>query len=126
MPFGTGGMPIGLFEDATYDDVAIRLQAGDRVLFFSDGFTDWPTEQSVIVGEEVLAEAMALDRGTRGEAIFDKLVEGIQKIAPTARPADDMSAVMLYFEGASVDRTARSPSLAKATAASAGLIQTSA
>lgn len=34
------GSPIGLFENAAFDETVVDLQAGDRLLFYSDGVTD--------------------------------------------------------------------------------------
>ena len=34
------GFPLGLFPNATYDEIAIPLRPGDSVLFFSDGIVD--------------------------------------------------------------------------------------
>lgn len=37
---GDGGLPIGLIEGATYTDHTVKLEPGDRVLLYSDGFTE--------------------------------------------------------------------------------------
>ena len=34
------GSPVGLFEDAAFDETRVELAPGDRVLFYSDGVTD--------------------------------------------------------------------------------------
>jgi sigma-B regulation protein RsbU (phosphoserine phosphatase) len=39
---GTGGMPIGLLEDARYDTFEFRLRSGDKLLLYSDGLTECP------------------------------------------------------------------------------------
>ena len=37
---GCGGMPVGLFDSATYEQGSIRLQRGDLLACFSDGITE--------------------------------------------------------------------------------------
>ena len=34
------GVPIGLLDDREYDEVELRLEPGDTVLFYSDGIED--------------------------------------------------------------------------------------
>jgi sigma-B regulation protein RsbU (phosphoserine phosphatase) len=37
---GDGGMPIGLLKDAQYSRFEVAMEPGDKLLFYSDGFTE--------------------------------------------------------------------------------------
>jgi len=37
---GSGGFPVGLYSEATYDEQEIVLQPGERLILYSDGITD--------------------------------------------------------------------------------------
>ena len=48
------GFPLGLFPDATYDEMVLSLVPGDLVVFFSDGITDAINSRGEEFGSERL------------------------------------------------------------------------
>ncbi len=64
------GFPIGLLEDATYQDHVISLQGGDRLYFYSDGVTEAMNPQEEMFGQERWLETL---RGARGKSLEDSL-----------------------------------------------------
>ncbi|MGR3582781.1 MAG: PP2C family protein-serine/threonine phosphatase, partial [Pseudooceanicola nanhaiensis] len=48
---GRGGLPIGLIPDATYEEIALTLAPGDRLLVMSDGMTEIPDGAGGLLGE---------------------------------------------------------------------------
>jgi len=42
--FGSGGFPVGLIDEAQYDEFEIALEPGDRLFLMSDGFTECEDE----------------------------------------------------------------------------------
>ncbi|PRY93051.1 sigma-B regulation protein RsbU (phosphoserine phosphatase) [Hasllibacter halocynthiae] len=92
---GSGGLPVGLIEGAEYDAEALTLAQGDQLLIYSDGITECegPTGQ---LGEEGLL-AIA---GGGGQGLLRTITNGLSIHAAGDPPADDVSALLLEWQGA--------------------------
>ncbi len=55
---GSGGFPIGLVDDAYYEQLDFQLNSGDRLLLYSDGITECINPQKQDFGESNLAECL--------------------------------------------------------------------
>ncbi|WP_170426276.1 PP2C family protein-serine/threonine phosphatase [Ruegeria arenilitoris] len=94
---GEGGLPIGLLPDISFQRTEFYMQSGDRLLLYSDGFTECGLEDGSLLEEEGLRQ-MALDCGPgRGTEFLDDMFWRLtQAMAPGSGMDDDVSAV--FFE----------------------------
>ena len=95
---GTGGLPIGLIETASYETIETRLRPGDRLLLGSDGITEATAATGQMLGETGLAQLMSACAGHRGTDFLDALYASLQTFTGT-HLTDDVSAVFFEFEG---------------------------
>ncbi|MFO7759889.1 MAG: SpoIIE family protein phosphatase [Roseovarius sp.] len=95
---GEGGLPVGLIDNATYQEVEVTLAPGDRLLIHSDGVTECMTSTGVLLDDDGLARIMQGLRQTRGQAFLESLVWKLSAFAGDADFADDISAVLLEFK----------------------------
>ncbi len=89
------GSPVGLFEDAAFDETRVELGPGDRVLFYSDGVTDAlrardPRQHG---GEERLRELVRSAGDVPGSQWADSLLRRLRRRGRA--PRDDISFVLL-------------------------------
>ena len=96
---GQGGMPIGLLPDAYFEPIELQLQRGDRVLLFSDGFSEAQDAQGQMLEEEGLAAMMARLAQHRGPDLLDQLFAALCARAPGKDMEDDVSAILLEYDG---------------------------
>lgn len=96
---GRNGLPIGLFEDAEYEQWHLDLAPGDRLLFYSDGFTECPGDADTLLGEDGLAQFVLKNAGLRADAFFEALVWDLDLFHGGADFADDLSCAMIEFHG---------------------------
>ena len=96
---GDGGLPIGLIPDATYDDSAVTLGAGDRLFLMSDGITECPGPTGLDLGEEGLALMLERLEGLDSPALLEALVWDLAAHAGSDRFSDDVSGVLLDYRG---------------------------
>jgi phosphoserine phosphatase RsbU/P len=96
---GSGGLPIGMFSGASYDEFSLDLHPGDRLLMMSDGMTEAADADGTLLGEEGLADLMTRHAHLRGEAFIDALIWDIARYT-SDEFSDDVSAALFEFRGA--------------------------
>ncbi|MDE0590980.1 SpoIIE family protein phosphatase [Halocynthiibacter sp. C4] len=94
---GSGGNPVGLLEDVSYEQVTFHLQDGDRLLILSDGFTECPNPHGELLEEEGLEHLLHDISAIRGPDALESLVLGLQNFAGDVEFPDDVSAIMVEF-----------------------------
>jgi sigma-B regulation protein RsbU (phosphoserine phosphatase) len=92
---GTGGMPIGLIEAADYSDFEIQLAHGDRLLIHSDGFTECPSPDETMLGDDGLIDLATSNRGLAGPDFLEGMVWQLAEFAGGEDFPDDVSAALL-------------------------------
>ncbi|MBT9385692.1 SpoIIE family protein phosphatase [Pseudooceanicola sp. CBS1P-1] len=103
---GRGGVPIGLLPGASYEEVRLRLEPGDRLLLQSDGITECPVrgddgqEGGGLLDTEGLMALMAELRDSRGTAFLETLLWRLGEAAGGSDFPDDISAVLVEVPGA--------------------------
>jgi sigma-B regulation protein RsbU (phosphoserine phosphatase) len=97
-----GGIPLGLFADATYKEESQMMAPGDTLVVFSDGVTEArgrggdPNEE---FGEMRVLEAVRDHPESTASAILDHLLAKLRGFARRSRRRDDTTAlVMRYLE----------------------------
>jgi len=94
---GHGGLPVGLIEDARFDQIEFTLNPGDRLLIHSDGVTECAAPDGTMLDETGLAAIVRHLRQTRGPAFLESLMWKLSDHAGEVRFSDDISAVLLEF-----------------------------
>lgn len=94
---GEGGLPIGVIENATYDEISLKLGPGDRLLIASDGLWDATDSSGNMLGEDGLANILRTNRGTRGSNMVDAMVWSVLGYCG-GQQFDDMSAVLVEHD----------------------------
>jgi serine phosphatase RsbU (regulator of sigma subunit) len=88
------GLPLGTFDDVSYDEVEIALASGDTFVFYSDGLVDARARREEY-GDERLLRGLerhaALPAAALGEALlreFDAFLDG-------EGPGDDVTLIVM-------------------------------
>ncbi len=100
---GEGGVPIGLLPDVPYSQVETQLQKGDRLLLYSDGFTECVLSDGTMLEQEGLLELIAkCQPGQTGREFLDDLFWNLTQIMDVEQGLDDdVSATLLEYRGTS-------------------------
>jgi len=96
---GQSGMPIGLFEQAEYDHWHLRLAPGERLLLYSDGFTECAGQDGVMLEEEGFAQLLTQNARLSSGALLAALVWNLDDFCGTLDFSDDISCAMIEFRG---------------------------
>jgi sigma-B regulation protein RsbU (phosphoserine phosphatase) len=89
------GFPLGMFEDATYDQRSFILNEGDVVVFHSDGIGDAQNLAGDFFGHQGLSEIIAKHHDLRSDGLADKILEEVDTYSGGRHPADDRTLVVL-------------------------------
>jgi phosphoserine phosphatase RsbU/P len=89
-PVGSGNVPIGFFEAATFDDQRMRLKPGMRFFLYSDGVTEQEDAQGRCFGSDRLMVAMDATRDQPLDAAVAAILDAVQSWGGGS-PADDLS-----------------------------------
>lgn len=94
----TGGMILGLFEHATFDQGTLTLEPGDAIVVFSDGISEAENVTGEDYGEERLLGCLDAARGVSPAEMRDRLVASVREFTAGAPPSDDMTVVIVRYK----------------------------
>jgi sigma-B regulation protein RsbU (phosphoserine phosphatase) len=95
---GTGGLPVGLFPDAEFEEFQLTLKPGDQLILASDGVTECPNAVDEMLGEDGFEDLMKGLKGLKGPNLLETLVWKLSEFADDAAFPDDVSAVLYEFD----------------------------
>lgn len=97
---GDGGLPVGLFPGAEYEDRMLQLNPGDRFLMYSDGVTEcMKGDRGEGFGKRKLAEIMVSNSVETGAKMMELISWSLSKYYGEDRLADDVSAALFEYHG---------------------------
>lgn len=90
------GMPLGLMEKTEYEDLSINLEAGDYVMFRSDGVDEAMNEAEEMYQTERLLEVIEQgDPDISAQEMVDLIVRDVTQFVGGVEPSDDITIVVL-------------------------------
>ncbi len=93
------GLPIGLFNNATYDEITLRGQPGDLFLFFSDGILDATSSQGELFGRQRLEKIVRAKAHGSAEELVDTIFTAVSDHAEGVETFDDQTIVAIKVKG---------------------------
>jgi sigma-B regulation protein RsbU (phosphoserine phosphatase) len=95
----TGGVVLGLFEHAVFDEEAIVLEPGDLVVAFSDGVSEAMNEAGDEFSDDRLLACVEANRRAAPQALLDSLLKDVRAFCGDAPQSDDVTIVMVRYDG---------------------------
>jgi sigma-B regulation protein RsbU (phosphoserine phosphatase) len=89
-----GGPPVGLFRETSYEQAEMQLQAGDLLLFFTDGISEAENSANDEWGEEALIATVRACDGVLPAEIIARIMQAADDFAAGAPQHDDMTLVV--------------------------------
>lgn len=99
---GNGGVPIGLLPDIPYQRFETKLEKGDRVFLYTDGFTECEMLDGEMLGEDGLLQLIdQCETSLNGKEFLDDLFWTLtQNMKKGSGLEDDVSATLFEYKGA--------------------------
>jgi phosphoserine phosphatase RsbU/P len=89
------GFPLGMFADASYDELMVTAQPGDAIVFVSDGILDADNAQGEMYGEDRLARALCGHRDREAAEIAEAILQDVSRFQEGKERFDDETIIVL-------------------------------
>lgn len=83
------GLPLGLFEEASYDDVTVKAQTGDVFVFASDGITDALSPGGEQFGRRRLEDITSKNCSLSAPELVEEIFDEVKRHRQSRSPFDD-------------------------------------
>ena len=89
------GFPIGIFDDATYEEWNVCLNPGDILVFLSDGLTEASNREGKFFGAKRLMEFLSAHTHLGSGELADRMLEQVQEFTQGGAITDDRTLVVM-------------------------------
>ena len=89
------GFPLGIFEEATYDERSYLLDPGDVIVLYSDGIGDAQNSTGEFFGHKRVVSILTEHAALTPDGIADHMLEEVDRFSGGQHPADDRTLVVL-------------------------------
>ena len=89
------GLPLGLFDEADYDEFKFRMKPGDMFVFFSDGMLDARNRAGEMFGRRRLEEIIAHCAAKSADCVVDNLFKAVAEHSAGVETFDDQTVVAI-------------------------------
>jgi phosphoserine phosphatase RsbU/P len=89
------GFPLGMFPDVAYDEIEVVTQAGDTLVFVSDGILDAENVQGEMYGQERLSKMLCGNRERPANQIADEILADVTRFQDGKDRFDDETIIVL-------------------------------
>ena len=95
------GLPLGLFDEAEYDELEFRMKPGDMFVLFSDGILDARNRKGELFGRGRVEKIVADCTGASAASVVDRLFQAVQEHSAGVETFDDQTVVVIRVHGTS-------------------------
>jgi sigma-B regulation protein RsbU (phosphoserine phosphatase) len=93
------GLPLGLFDDADYDEFTFRAKPGDMFVFFSDGILDASNKAEELFGRERVGQIVAANPNASADEVVKSIFQAVAEHASGEEAFDDQTVVAIRVKG---------------------------
>jgi phosphoserine phosphatase RsbU/P len=99
------GLPLGLFDDAEYDEFSFNPKPGDMFVFFSDGILDAQNKAHELFGRGRLEQIIAANCPLSADAVVKAIFQAVADHAGSEDAFDDQTVVVMRVKSNPGKRT---------------------
>jgi sigma-B regulation protein RsbU (phosphoserine phosphatase) len=98
------GLPLGLFDDAEYDEFTFQAEPEDVFVFFSDGILDATNKAGELFGRTRLEKIIAECWNNSVESMVKSIFKAAAEHASGVETFDDQTVVAIKVKGSAAKR----------------------
>jgi sigma-B regulation protein RsbU (phosphoserine phosphatase) len=89
------GLPLGLFDDASYDEFRFKMKPGDMFVFFSDGILDARNRQGELFGRGRVEKIIAECADQSADSVVASLFQAVAEHSAGVETFDDQTVLAI-------------------------------
>jgi len=93
------GLPLGLFDEAEYDEFQFRMKPGDMFVFFSDGILDARSRKGDLFGRGRVERIIEENAASSAAQVVDVLFKAVADHSAGVETFDDQTVVAIRVRG---------------------------
>jgi serine phosphatase RsbU (regulator of sigma subunit) len=90
--------PLGIIDDADYQETKFSLDSGDIAIFYTDGVVEAMNKKEKMYGFDRFLEVIKKSSGLDAETFLEKLIDDINRFVGKAEQHDDLTIVVLKVD----------------------------
>ena len=91
----TGGQPLGVFPDASYEPCSVQLQPGDSFIIYTDGITEAMNPEEQPYGPDRFLELLSGQQDLSAKHLNQRVTDDVRLYANGAEQSDDITLLTL-------------------------------
>ena len=96
----TGGLSVGLFDEATYEQAVVALRPGDTLITFSDGVSEALNAEGTEFGDERIIECVQASPSNIGPSeLVQEVLDGVREFTVGEPQSDDITVLVVRYRG---------------------------
>jgi phosphoserine phosphatase RsbU/P len=95
------GLPLGLFDDANYDEFRFKMKPGDLFVFFSDGILDARNRNGELFGRGRVEKLIGECTAQSADCVVDTLFKAVAEHSAGVETFDDQTVVAIKVKDSS-------------------------
>lgn len=101
------GLPMGLFDEAEYDEFTIHGKAGDVFVFMSDGILDAENLEGELFGRTRVEELVVANCERTADDVVTAIFQEVERFSAGTQRFDDATVVVAKVKAGAVEKAAR-------------------
>lgn len=101
------GLPLGLFDDANYDEFRFKMKPGDMFVFFSDGILDARDRRGQLFGRGRVEQLVLACAGKSADCVVNTLFKAAAEHSAGVESFDDQTVVAIKVKDTPVADSSR-------------------
>ncbi len=91
--------PLGILDEADYQETRLKLERGDRVVFYTDGIVEAMNKQKEIFGFERLQDVVRTAGKMSADPLLKEILDNVSRFVGGAAQHDDLTVIVVSVEG---------------------------
>jgi serine phosphatase RsbU (regulator of sigma subunit) len=90
--------PLGILDEADYKETQLQLEAGDKVVFYTDGIVEAMNKQEEMFGFDRLLEVVKGARSLSADSLLKEIIDRVNEFAGDVAQHDDLTVIVVSVE----------------------------
>jgi len=91
------GLVLGVKRGVIFEERSVKLRAGDKLMFYTDGVTEAQNREGEFFGVERLCDAFKAHRDLSPEALIREVLKHLRDFCGSTPPSDDIAMVIMQI-----------------------------